>query len=348
MLHARSLAAAAVSSALALPALAQPAVNDCTAIVDDAQRLACYDRAAGRKPLAANPATDAAEAAAAASAAAAAAATVPPPSVIERRRAEQLAARESEWFALTAHRTNYVLPVSYIGSPNWNRYEQFGDTGKLKNYEVKYQLSLKTALWPDIGGSPVDLSLAFTLQSWWQAYASDVSAPFRETNYEPEIFLTVPISYSLGGLNLRAASLGINHQSNGRSDIAEEGSLSRSWNRVVGSVVYDFGGSFAGYGKLWWRIPESDEDDDNPNIERYMGQAELGLAYRWRQHTFAGILKNNLRSDNQSGLQLDWTFPLLPHLKGYVQVYSGYGENMIDGDRYINRAGLGLMLSDWF
>jgi phospholipase A1/A2 len=330
-------------AALALPTLAQtPAAGDCAALADDVQRLACYDKAVGRKPAAApvpmpaQPAQDAAAAAAAATAAA------PPPSALDRRRAEIQAAQEGQWFSLTAHRTNYVLPVSYIRSPNWNRYEEFGDTDKLKDYEAKYQLSLKTPLWPSIGDTDMTLWLAFTLQSWWQAYASDISAPFRETNYEPEIFLSKPINYTLFGVRFSEVALGLNHQSNGRTD-----PLSRSWNRATARVIYD-SGNFAGYVKAWARFSESEEDDDNPNIERYMGQAEFALAYRWREHTFAGILKNNLRSDNKSGLQLDWTFPLLPHLKGYVQGYTGYGESLIDGDRYVNRIGLGLMLADWF
>jgi phospholipase A1 len=184
--------------------------------------------------------------------------------------------------------------------------------------------------------------MAFTLQSWWQAYAGDVSAPFRETNYEPEIFATMPVKTSLLGLNFREVALGVNHQSNGRTD-----PLSRSWNRVTSRFLFD-NGNLAGYAKLWARIPESEADDDNPNIERYMGQAEVGMAYRWKQHTFGGILKNNLRSDNKSGLQLDYTHPINPTLKGYVQGYSGYGENLIDGDRYVNRIGVGLMLADWF
>jgi phospholipase A1 len=103
-----------------------------------------------------------------------------------------------------------------------------------------------------------------------------------------------------------------------------------------------------GYAKLWWRVPEDAKDDDNPHIERYMGQGELGLAWRWGVHTFAGILKNNLRADNKSGLQIDWSFPLFAHLKGYVQGYTGYGENLVDGLYYNNRIGLGVMLTDWF
>ncbi len=335
----------AVLISFSLPVLAQTPAAQCATQANDAARLACYDRAAGRPATVANPTTDAAAAAAAASAASGAA---PAPTVFDTRRAETLALKdEPRWFNLTAHRTNYILPVTYIRNPNWNRYEGFGDTGELKNIEAKYQLSLKTPLWPSIGDTDISLWMAFTIQSWWQAYASDISAPFRETNYEPEIFVAKPIDFRVLGIRFSEVALGFNHQSNGRSSVLDGSDLSRSWNRATARVIYE-GDSFAGYIKTWARFSESEEDDDNPNIERYMGQAEFALAYRWQKHTFAGILKNNLRSDNKSGLQLDWTYPIFSHLKGYVQVYSGYGENLIDGDRYVNRAGLGLMLSDWF
>jgi phospholipase A1 len=96
------------------------------------------------------------------------------------------------------------------------------------------------------------------------------------------------------------------------------------------------------------RISEDDEDDNNPNIEQYMGQMELAFGYRWHEQSFAALLKNNLRSDNKSGLQMDWSFPLTLHVRGYVQYYTGYGENLIDGPNKTNRIGIGFMLSDWY
>jgi phospholipase A1 len=315
--------------------LAQPAAGGCVSETDDAKRLACYDKAAGRAAPAA--------ATAAAAPVAAPATASPAPSALDQRLAStSSAALQDKWFSLTAHRTNYVLFGSYNSRSNFDRYEAFGDIDELKDVEIKYQMSLKTPLWSEIGDSTISLWMAFTLQSWWQAYAGNVSAPFRETNYEPEIFATMPVKVNLLGLNIREVALGLNHQSNGRTD-----PLSRSWNRVTSRVLFD-SGNMAGYAKLWGRLSESAEDDDNPNIERYMGQAEVALAYRWNKHTIAGILKNNLRSENKSGFQLDWTYPINPTLKGYLQGYTGYGENLIDGDRYVNRIGVGLMLADWF
>ena len=57
-------------------------------------------------------------------------------------------------------------------------------------------------------------------------------------------------------------------------------------------------------------------------------------------------MKNNLSSDNRSGVELNWTFPLVEHLRGMVQIYSGYGESMIDAESYTNRISVGVALSD--
>lgn len=151
----------------------------------------------------------------------------------------------------------------------------------------------------------------------------------------------MPVHADLFGWSLHSVGLGVAHQSNGRSE-----PLSRSWDRVTGQLLFEKDEA-AFFVRGWWRIPKSAEEDDNPDIEDYMGQGELGAAYQWGNHTIALLLKNNFRSDNKSGVQLDWSFPLFRHLKGYLQLYSGYGENLIDGPNYQNRVGVGFMLTDW-
>jgi phospholipase A1/A2 len=313
---------ALLSVAFIAAAAGAQSTDDCRMLTDDTARLACYDRQHG-PPLA--PTTNGKH---------------DGTSALEQREQREMELQR-ESFALTAHRPNYILPVTYLDKADFSPYEAFGDTEQIKEVEAKYQLSVRSLLWPEMFGSRLNGWLAFTVQSYWQVYASDISAPFRETNYEPELFVSVPLGTNLLGWRLHRLDFGIDHQSNGRSE-----PLSRSWNRVTGQLLVDKDNT-ALFLRTWWRIPESDEDDDNPNIERYMGQGEFGGAYRWHDHTFAAIVKNNFRSHNKSGVQLDWSFPLTRHLKGYLQLYSGYGENLIDGPNSQNRVGLGLMLTDW-
>ncbi|MEM1403488.1 MAG: phospholipase A [Pseudomonadota bacterium] len=243
-------------------------------------------------------------------------------------------------FAIAPHRPNYILPLTYNFDSDFEDYAILGRT--FTDEEIKLQISLKTplarGLWRDSS-----IWFGYTQQSYWQLYAEDfASAPFRETNYQPEVYWEVPVSHELLGWRARLLRLGINHQSNGQPEL-----LSRSWNRVVGEAVFDRG-NFVGTVKAWHRLEEEAEDDDNPDIEDFMGRAQLGLSYKRGEQTFSVNVINNLRtSENRSGVEVNWTFPLVQQLKGYVQFYSGYGENMIDADNYTNRVGIGFSLNDW-
>lgn len=259
-------------------------------------------------------------------------------SLIESR-IEQEATLTDQWFSITPHHPNYILPLSYNDNADYSDFGPLEDA--FSDYEIKMQLSLKTrlarGLWRDSS-----VWAAYTQQSYWQLYAEeDASAPFRETNHQPEIFWQIPTDFNVLGWNARAATFALNHQSNGRSE-----PLSRSWNRVTAGIALDRG-NWVVSAKTWARISEPADADDNPNIEDYMGRLQLGLIHKRERHTFSLALKNNLRSDNRSGLELNYTFPLFRSLKGFVQVYSGYGENLIDMENYTNRIGVGLALTDW-
>jgi len=246
-------------------------------------------------------------------------------------------------FSIVPHKSNYLLPASYNRTPNHAAYNGSSTHDEsLDNLEVKFQLSIKTPLWENIFGNNGTLYAAYSQLAFWQAYNSKTSSPFREINFEPELFLAFTTGYQLFGVNSQLVTVGLNHQSNGRSE-----PLSRSWNRITASLLFNRDNTYLTV-RPWLRIPENAQDDDNPHMERYYGYGELQLLQKIGNHTLTVMVRNNLRrSDNKGAVQLDWSFPLHKKLKGYIQYFNGYGESLVDYNHLNNRIGIGVMLTDW-
>ena len=263
----------------------------------------------------------------------------PDASALDERLKKEKETRARD-FVITPHRPNYVLPFTYNMSPNREPYGAQGE--QMSQTEIKFQISFKMSMADNLFGSNGDLYFAYTQLSFWQAYNHDISAPFRETNYEPEAFLAFETDTRILGLRNRLLAFGLVHQSNGREE-----PLSRSWNRAYASFVLDRG-RFALSLKPWYRFKESAATDDNPDINRYFGPGEVRMIYEWKKYVAAMLLRCNFRPDNLYGaVQLEGSFPLTGKLKGYVQYFYGYGESLIDYNARTNRIGIGIMLTDW-
>ncbi len=274
--------------------------------------------------------------------------TVEGTSALERRLLRERQTRDNP-SVITPHMLNYMLPVTFMTNPNAELFKFLNTDDDLDHVEAKFQFSFKTPLFENLIREEDTLYFGFTLQSHWQMYNSDISSPFRETNYKPEIFYAFENNWKLGDWTNRVVMLGFEHQSNGRSQ-----QLSRSWNRIYANFVWDKDNWLLSF-KPWYRIPEDKKQDptepggdDNPDIDDYMGYFEFRSIYKWDQQTFSLLLRNNLRSDNKGAVELGWTFPMGRRFKGYAQLFSGYGESLIDYNQQIDRIGVGILLTDFF
>ena len=260
-------------------------------------------------------------------------------SVIKRREREEKTPGTG-LISLSTHRQKHILPLDYNRNSTRETNNAAGEK-KPSNTDVKFQFSFKVLLWEKMIWGNGDLFFGYTQLSFWQLYDKDMSSPFRETNYEPEVFFKFDTDFNVLGFRNRLITIGFNHESNGRGE-----ELSRSWNRVFGVFAADRGNLFIAL-KPWYRIPEDDDDDDNPNIEKYMGYGELFGAYRLKGHVFSFMLRNNLRQNNRGAVELGWSYPILTNLRLYAQYFNGYGESLVDYDHSVNRIGIGVMLNDW-
>lgn len=244
-------------------------------------------------------------------------------------------------FVITPHKPNYLLPISYNSKPNNTPIDGVPNEPLDKN-EVKFQFSMKYPITEGLFGDDGALFFAYTNLSFWQAYNSGASSPFRETVHEPELFLVFPRDAPLLGMRNRLIRLGIVHQSNGRS-----GPESRSWNRFYVDFLFQWGNYYLSV-KPWHRLMGTGSgEDDNPDIEDYLGHGELRLAYAHAEHTVSLMLRNNFDSPNYGAMELNWSFPLSRRVKWFVQYFNGYGESLIDYNARVNRFGIGIAFTDW-
>lgn len=247
-------------------------------------------------------------------------------------------------FVITQHRPNFILPITYVTNPNSLGNEDLSPDN-VDNKEAKFQLSVKLPLYTH-RDSADGLYFGFTLTSFWQLYNSEVSKPFRETNYEPEVFYMQEADITVLGYDFNAFQVGFNHMSNGQS-----GLRSRSWNRLFTTFLFSDQDDLY-YLKAWYRIPEDEKadpldptGDDNPNIQDYYGRVELGYGRRLGNFKLLAKLRNNMNfGTNRGSIELNLTYPLSDRYELLVQYFNGYGDSLIDYDRSQERVGIGFQL----
>ncbi|MDO4229792.1 MAG: phospholipase A [Capnocytophaga sp.] len=249
-------------------------------------------------------------------------------------------------FTLSTFQPNYMLPFRW-SSPfnrqptNFNPNKGTPDYKEYQDVEMMFQVSLKSKVAQDVLGE-ADVWVGFTQASYWQVYNGNLSRPFREMNYEPEVMFVMPLNFSAKDFRWRMVAVSINHQSNGKEQI-----LSRSWNRIIVTTAgewRDFMFTFKG----WWRFKEKADEDDNPQILDYMGRAEFGMIYHKGKHTFGLTHRNSLKiKDNRGFTEFNYIFPITSGLKAILQVSHGYGDSLIEYNHKQTSIGLGVVFLDF-
>lgn len=151
--------------------------------------------------------------------------------VEERQLKEDLL--PANYFSIAFYKPSYILPYYYTGSPDNSVYiNSTPNNESLKRSEFKYQFSFKIPVWKNIFKYPSSLYLAYTQRSYWQFY--NHNSFFRESDYEPEIFLENTLNYRVSSnWRLNFANLGTIHESNGFGN-----ALERAWNRAYGEAIF--------------------------------------------------------------------------------------------------------------
>ncbi len=228
---------------------------------------------------------------------------------------------------LSTHKPMYILPATY--SPDYPS----------QHTEVLFTISAKLRLYG------TSLFFGYSQRSFFQVYDSHRSRPFRETDYNPELFYRWtpdPKVWKYWG-----ADFGAEHESNGQ-DVPQ----SRSWNRLYVAPFRARGKSLI-YIKAWYRLPEEKKKtpddpkgDDNPDIEDHYGYAELHFQ---RQIGKRQVIQSMFRFNPETGhgaLNINYTIPSNDGSVFYqLYVWQGYGESLLDYNDSVTRVGLGIAFS---
>lgn len=276
-------------------------------------------------------------------------------SVLAELVALESRATELESLVGTAALTQAPLEVAPRQQPRLlSFYERnYFAIGFAKDTAAKFQLSLKYDLWPNRTRHRV--YFAYTQLALWEIYAR--SAPFARQDFNPGLvyFYTHRAGDSArSGMivcDFQQQRFGVDHRSNG-----ESGEASRSLNRLFSSSI---AGCYAPNGaKLEGRIdlwPPFFFDQENPNIEDYVGYAELRLSIASADAADYGVFGLQLRIRKGASNELSrgclvaeatWQPPRAWHLTPYLfaQWFSGYAETLQTYDRATSglRAGFGV------
>lgn len=318
-------------------AAAVETVADCRQEADDSRRLACYDRLF-RDPLAPTQAGEPPESAPAGS----------EPTPLGRFW-ELDPADKRGTFIVRTYQPNFFLPIHYTSSINRQPSSPThpGQTLRVhyRPLEAKLQISLRAKIAEDMLLPNADVWFAYTQRSLWQVWNSQDSAPFRSTDYQPEAVYVVPVPRRLGtlpgGWSLRVVQLGLAHQSNGQGD-----PMSRSWNFVYGGALLEKG-EMVLQARIYRRLQEAGVND-NPGLTRYIGDTEFTASWLPGLSTASVSWRTNRQSLSRGSLQLDWTYPVKREqpagLRWYIQLFTGYGETLLDYNHRQTSLGLGLTL----
>lgn len=257
-------------------------------------------------------------------------------------------------FNFKTYRPNYILPLQWTTrinqAPATPTRASTEDMPAYQRYEVKLQLSLRTKVIQDVGFPDADLWFGYTQQSQWQLWNRSHSAPFRNTDHEPEVVYVVPVarrwqSVLPFGWAWKMAQAGLAHQSNGQS-----GSLSRSWNRVYLGAAAERG-PWSLQARWHRRLNEGSAHDDNPDLVGYIGQGDITFGWfpgrataqlQWRP-TFGRL--------ERGAWVLSGTYPVRPEqpqgLRWYGQFFTGYGGSLLDYNVRQTSLGLGVSLFEF-
>lgn len=228
--------------------------------------------------------------------------------------------------AFTIYKDNYIITGTDFSGGKVNKY----------NSDAKFQISLRHRLYRKLLPLRIYVFLTYTQKSFWDIYRK--SAPFTETNYNPTLGFGRNFVY-----NRRIEWIGMvqfEHESNGR-----DGTSSRSWNRVSGMAIYLPNDNLSIQAKAWIAMNIAKQ---NRHITRYSGIGHLAATYKNdKKRLSCSVLMIKRGGWNlNANWQVEAAYRLFKADNQFLffQLYSGYGESLIDFNRFQRYFRIGFVI----
>lgn len=208
------------------------------------------------------------------------------------------------------------------------------------NSDVKFQISIAQRLTRTTLPGNSFIFLMYTQKTFWNVF--EKSLPMHDLNFNPGIGWSIPF-FSKGRYAGKLTLL-IEHESNGRDSIQ-----SRSWNRITlsGSTIIDRW--LMVHAKIW--IPIID-GENNRDILKYCGIFQGGLAVTTPDKKFGWSLtlvkRKGWNLNFNTILEFNWRTSRKLNQYLFVQYYNGYGENLLDYNKFHSRLRVGIVIKPRF
>ena len=204
------------------------------------------------------------------------------------------------------------------------------------NSDVKFQISIAQRLTKSTLPFNTYLYLFYSQKCMWNVF--EESMPMRDLNFNPGIGLAKHLFVK--DRYIGKVTLLVEHESNGRDGIE-----SRSWNKISLASNIFIDPNFMVHGKVW--IPIID-GQNNKDILDYSGIYQLGLTLTSPNKRFNFALTLVKRRGWNLNYNSIWEVAYKVFKRDnqflFLQYYNGYGENLLDYNKFHSRLRFGLVI----
>lgn len=208
------------------------------------------------------------------------------------------------------------------------------------NTNIKFQISIAQRLTKSVLPWGTYLYLFYSQKCFWNVLEN--SMPMTDLNFNPGIGLTKPLYVK--SRYIGKATLMLEHESNGRDSIQ-----SRSWNKVSLAANVMIDKCLMVHGKVWLPIVDG---ENNKDILHYCGIYQAGVQVFTPNQRFSGSVMLTKRLGKffnyNTVVELSYRFFKRDNQYFFLQYYNGYGEGLLDYNKFHNQIRVGIVIKPKF